>query len=76
METLVLKPTEAAELLRVGKNTVIDKLKVGELPGYKDGADWKIPADLLKKYVEDKAMAEMTARKNKAAAIALEREIV
>lgn len=76
METLVLKPTEAAELLRVGKNTVIDKLKVGELPGYKDGADWKIPADLLKKYVEDKAISEMTARKNKAAALATERETV
>mgnify|MGYP001325805951 CR=1 FL=1 len=59
---LVLKPKEAAEELRIGIATMMDKLHSGEIPAYKDGADWKIPSDLLKKYVEEKALAEAKER--------------
>jgi len=63
-EAVVLKPKEVAEILRVGYATVMERLNAGEIPAYKDGADWKIPADMLHEYIRTRAVNETEERKN------------
>ena len=63
-EAIVLKPKEVAEILRVGYATVMERLNAGEIPACKDGADWKIPTDMLHEYIRNRALKETEERKH------------
>lgn len=63
MSKMILTPDEAAEMLRTSKSTVHELLESGEIPAYREGKNWKIPAVLLKVYVTDRAMEESERRK-------------
>lgn len=62
MKTLVVTAAEAAELLKTSDSSVIKKLDAGIIPGYRDGNTWKIPVELLKEYVKDRALLEAKNR--------------
>ena len=50
-DTVIMKPLEVAEYLRVGKNTIYDLLKSGELSGLKIGKTWLIPKEAVVLFV-------------------------
>lgn len=66
MKRLVLTPKEAAELLFTSAESVNNKCHTGEIPAYRDGKNWKIPAALLEDYVVKKALKEAAARAKEA----------
>lgn len=47
----ILSPTEAAELLDVGKNTIYRLITDGEIKCFKVGRIWKIPKEGLIEYI-------------------------
>lgn len=63
MKVLVVSATEASRLLATDPHTVLEMLDRGELPGYREGRNWKIPLKLLDAYVEDRAMKESRERR-------------
>lgn len=63
MKALVVSATEASKLLATDPHTVLDMLDRGELPGYREGRNWKIPLKLLDAYVEDRALKESRERR-------------
>lgn len=63
MEPLVISAAEAAKLLATSPNVVLEKLKTGEIPAYKDGTNWKIPVELLKIRINGKALEESEERR-------------
>ena len=65
MTKLIATPTEAAKMLKVRIATVYELLETGEIPGYKEGTYWKIPATLLEQYVCERAMKESSKRRER-----------
>lgn len=63
MEKLVVSATEAAKLLKVRPDLLIAQLEAGEIPAYKEGTNWKIPADLLRATIENRAIKEAQERR-------------
>ena len=63
MKALVVSATEASRLLATDPHTVLEMLDRGELPGYREGRNWKIPLKLLDAYVEDRALKESRERR-------------
>ena len=63
MEKMVVSATEAAKLLKVRPNLLIAQLEAGEIPAYKEGTNWKIPADLLRATIENRAIKEAQERR-------------
>ena len=53
---LIVSAAEAAKLLH-------RKLRTGEIPAYREGTNWKIPLDLLKVTIENRAIEEAKERK-------------
>lgn len=53
MERILLRPTEAAELLGVGRSKVYQLLSNGEIPGIRLGNSVRVPADALRDWVAD-----------------------
>lgn len=51
----LLTVTECAELLYIGKGTVYQLLRSGELKGFLLGKSWKIPQESLQEYIKSKA---------------------
>lgn len=51
MTTLLLKPEEAAEQLRVGRPKVYELIRTGKLRSVKIGGSRRIPYDALAEYV-------------------------
>lgn len=51
MTTLLLKPEEAAEQLRVGRDRVFELIRTGALPSVKIGNSRRIRATDLERYV-------------------------
>jgi excisionase family DNA binding protein len=47
----LLTPPEVAAILRVGKNTVYDLIRSGQLPAFKVGRSYKVPTAELRKFV-------------------------
>ena len=47
----VLTTDEAAEVLRVGFNTLYDLLQSGKLKAYRNGRFWKIPKKSIIEYI-------------------------
>lgn len=50
----ILTPSEVAELLYIGKNTIYDLLNSGEIPAFRIGRSWKIPRNSLEEYITQK----------------------
>ena len=50
-QPLLLRPEEAAELLRIGRTAVFGLIRAGELRSVKIGKLRRIPADALHEYV-------------------------
>ncbi len=51
MEKLLLKPTEAAEVLRIGRSLVYGMLASGELPSIRVGRCIRIPSESLQQWL-------------------------
>ena len=64
-ETLILTASEAARTLRLSAAETLKRLEVGEIPATRDGTHWKIPRTLLIGYIENKAIKETQARREK-----------
>ena len=47
----ILTIEEVAELLRIGMTQAYRIVRSGDLKGYKEGKDWKIPKRALSEYV-------------------------
>ena len=60
---LVISASEAAKLLGTDNNVVQKMLERGEIPAYREGRNWKIPVDLLKATVENRAIKEAQERR-------------
>ena len=60
---LVIPASEAAKLLGTDNNAVQKMLERGEIPAYREGRNWKIPVDLLKATVENRAIKEAQERR-------------
>ena len=52
MEKLLLRPTEAAELIGIGRSHVYALIKDGTLPSVKLGKSLRVPTDRLRQWVE------------------------
>lgn len=63
MDKLILTPAEVSDMLRTSMATVQMLLETGEIPAYREGRNWKIPASLLKLYVIERATEESERRK-------------
>lgn len=53
MEKLLLKPTEVAETLRIGRSLVYGMLASGELPSIRVGRCIRVPKTSLEKWIND-----------------------
>ena len=51
MERLLLRPTEAAEAIGIGRSKVYELLARGELPSVKIGSSVRVPLDELRAWV-------------------------
>lgn len=60
---LVVPASEAARMLGTDNNVVQKMLERGEIPAYREGRNWKIPVDLLKATVENRAIKEAQERR-------------
>ena len=60
---LIVSAAEAAKLLKTDTHTVHRKLRTGEIPAYREGTNWKIPLDLLKVTIENRAIEEAKERR-------------
>lgn len=55
-EKELLTVDEVAEILYLGKNTVYELLRSGELKGIKFGRVWRIPRNSIKIMIEEKTL--------------------
>ena len=58
MEKLLLRPTEAADQLGITRSKLYELLASGEVPSIKIGKSRRIPADALKKWVNEQMAAQ------------------
>jgi excisionase family DNA binding protein len=58
MEKLMLRPSEAAELIGVGRTTFYKLVKAKEIPTCLLGKSIRIPLAALRKWVEEKGLTE------------------
>lgn len=47
----ILTVEEVAEILKIGMTQAYKIIRTGQLKGYKEGKDWKIPKQALRQYV-------------------------
>lgn len=52
MERLLLRPTEAADVLAVSRSKVYEMLGTGELPVVRIGTSLRVPAAELRKWIQ------------------------
>jgi len=57
MDKLLLKPTEVAEVLRIGRSLVYGMLATGELPSIRVGRCIRVPKESLEKWISDQENA-------------------
>jgi len=55
MEKLLLRPTEAAEVLGLGRSKVYELLAAGTLPAIRVGGSIRVPAEALRRWVSERA---------------------
>lgn len=51
MDRLLLRPTEAAELIGIGRSKVYELLAAGELPSIRIGGSVRVPVDELRAWI-------------------------
>ena len=54
----ILSPEEAAEALRIGENAIYEVLNSKKLSAYKNGRNWLIPKEAVRKYVVEQSKLE------------------
>ncbi len=57
MDKLLLKPTEVADVLRIGRSLVYGLLATGELPSIRVGRCIRVPAASLERWLATKEKA-------------------
>jgi excisionase family DNA binding protein len=62
MDKLLLRPTEAAEAIGIGRSKVYELLASAELPSIRIGGSVRVPVDALRKWI-DQQLAERTGAK-------------
>jgi excisionase family DNA binding protein len=56
MDRLLLRPTEAAEVIGLGRSKIYELLATGELPSIRIGSSVRVPVDALRAWI-DKQLA-------------------
>lgn len=62
----VLTVAEAADLLRLGRNSTYAAIQRGELPARRVGRRWLIPKDALERFLAGESADSMTERNGNA----------
>ncbi len=66
MDRLLLKPSEAAELLGIGRSRVYELLSAGVIPSIRIGTSVRVPLDSLRAWIasqtDDAASEELATR--------------
>jgi len=55
MEKLLLRPTEAAEVISLGRSKIYDLIAKGIIPSIRIGKSVRVPADGLREWVKAQA---------------------
>ena len=63
MERIIVRIDDAADMLATSPNKVLNLIKQGLLPAYRDGRCWSIPISSIHKYAEERADAEAEGRR-------------
>ena len=63
MERIIIRINDAAEMLCTSPNKIKQLLEEGKLPAYRDGRNWSIPIESVRKYAEDRAEKEAERRR-------------
>ena len=58
MDKLLLRPTEAAELIGMGRAKTYDLIRTGDLPSVRIGKSIRVPARELRAWVDQLALRE------------------
>lgn len=59
MDRLLLRPTEAAEAIGIGRSKIYELLASGDLPSIRIGGSVRVPVDALRAWI-DRQLAERT----------------
>lgn len=62
MERLLLRPTEAAEAIGIGRSKVYELLASGELPSIRIGGSVRVPLEQLRAWIERKSAETQDSR--------------
>lgn len=60
-QRLLLRPEEAAAVLGLGRSTIYELLRAGELPSVHIGRATRIPAQALQRWIEQHSTANGTS---------------
>ena len=52
MDRMLLRPTEAAETIGVGRSKIYELLASGELPSIRIGGSVRVPVDALRAWID------------------------
>lgn len=63
MEAIIVRISEAAEMLATSPNRIKELVETGELPAYRDSRNWSIPVSMIHKYAEERAIKEAEERR-------------
>jgi len=70
MERILLKPTEVAELLGIGRSKSYELIGSGIIPSIRIGSSVRVPVESLRAWIagqgDDAARAELNQRRNAA----------
>ena len=61
MDKLLLRPTEAADLIGVGRSKVYALLASGELPSIRIGGSVRVPLDALRDWIANRLRLSVPA---------------
>lgn len=59
----ILTIEDVAEALKIGNTQVYKIVRSGQLKGYKEGKDWKIPKNCLIEYIRQRVASSESAKK-------------
>lgn len=62
MERLLLRPTEAAEAIGIGRSKVYELLATGELPSVRIGSSVRVPVGALREWINRQLAERAEAR--------------
>jgi len=54
MEKWLLKPTEAAEVLGIGRSLIYELIAMGEIPSVRLGRCLRVPAESLQQWIRER----------------------